>query len=109
MEKKMWIIGITYVQADLDPELRGPSEEDTDLFIVFAEKEKVAKIVNWLNDKYEEKFIERRGHEPGDGMYDDYVQFYYAALPEQIGLYQLRNQLIKKAADIDWQFDEFFN
>jgi len=106
--KKMWIVGITSIQADLDPELRGPSEETTE-FTVFGEEEKVAKIVNWLNDKYEEKFIEWHGHEPGDSMYDDYVQFYYAALPEQIGLYQLRNQLIKKAADIDWQFDEFFN
>lgn len=109
MEKKMWIVGITEVRADFDPELRGPSEEDTDLFTVFTEEEKVAKIINRLNDKYEDKFIERSGHAPGESMYDDYIQFYYTALPNQIGLYQLRKQLIKKAADIDWQFDEFFN
>ena len=42
-------------------------------------------------------------------MHDDYVQFYYTALPNQIGLYELRKQLTKKAVDIDWQFDELFN
>ena len=107
--KKMWIVGITSIQADLDPELRGPSEETTDLFTVFAEEEKVAKIIDWLNSQYEDKFVERYGHAPGNGMHDDYVQFYYTALPNQIGLYELRKQLTKKAVDIDWQFDELFN
>lgn len=107
--KKMWIVGITSIQADLDPDLRGPSEEDIDLFTVFAEEEKVKEIIDQINNEYEDKFVKRHGHAPGDSIYDDYVQFYYAALPEQIDLRMLREQLIKKAVDIDWQFDELFN
>ena len=95
MAKKMWIVGITSIQADLDPELRGPSEETTDLFTVFCEEEKVVKIINWLNCQYDHEFIKKYGHAPGNGMYDDYTQFYYTALPDQISLYELRSKLSK--------------
>lgn len=109
MEKKMWVVGITSVQADFDPELRGPYEEDIDLFTVLGSKEEIGLTVEQLNDEYENKFVKRHGHAPGDGMYDDYVQFYYAALPEQIGLYELRSKLIKEVSDSNWKFDKLFN